>query len=106
MEFREEFVGLAQDGSERTLAVPPFRYQPDDGIQVAGPCQGRRGADGSFPPSGDIARTLYTGTGAQVMVSRAAPGLGARKLARRLKDQGVPMPAISTVHAILVRHRA
>lgn len=32
------------------------------------------------------------------------PAWGARKLARRLEDQRVSMPAISTVHAILVRH--
>ncbi|QDD89307.1 IS481 family transposase [Pseudomonas oryzihabitans] len=108
MELREEFVGLAQQaGANIRLLCRRFGISPTTGYKwLARARAGEALTDRSRRPATSPSRCAPEQE-AQVMALRAQhPAWGARKLARRLEDQGVPMPAISTVHAILVRHGA
>src|SRR6476659_2036873 len=107
MEQRREFVRLAmQAGANRRELCRRFGIHPDTGYKWLNRFAG---GDGKLA---DRSRRPHTSPGrsdaaieAHVLNIRAAnPAWGARKIARRLKDEGTNPPATSTVHAILQRH--
>ncbi|KTT44882.1 hypothetical protein SB11R_22790, partial [Pseudomonas oryzihabitans] len=96
MELREEFVGLAQQtGANVRLLCRRFGISPTTGYKwLARARAGEALTDRSRRPATSPSRCAAERE-AQVMALRAQhPAWGARKLARRLDDQGVPMPAI------------
>jgi len=107
MEQRREFVMLAfQDGVNRSELCRRFGISRQTGYKwldrfAAGE---EDLADRSRRPGGSPGRSAAE-IEAQVLVVRDAhPAWGARKIARRLSDEGRAPPAVSTVHAILRRH--
>jgi len=105
MQLRREFVRLVAQGSQVRPLCRRFGISPSTAYKwLARYRTGADLADRSRRPHQSPARTQAT-TEAQVLALRAKhPAWGARKLRRRLLDQGHAMPAASTVHAILQRH--
>ena len=104
---RREFVELAlQEGVNRRELCRRFGISPEIGYKWIRRWQAgdRHLVDRSHRPCRSPARSSPE-LEAMVLDLRAShPTWGARKLAWRLKDAGSPAPAISTVHAILVRN--
>ena len=109
MSLREEFVMLAsQAGANRRALCRRYGISAKTGYKwlrryVA---QGRRGlADHSRRPARSPVRTASAIEARIIALREKHPAWGGRKLARRLRDQGVPeVPAPSTITTILARH--
>jgi putative transposase len=107
MDERREFVRLAvQEGANRRDLCRRFGIHPDTGYKWLD--RWTRGdeelRDHSRRPHLSPTRS-GAAIEARVLSERDAhPAWGARKIARRLQDQGIKPPALSTVHAILQRH--
>jgi transposase InsO family protein len=108
MEQREEFVVLAQkEGINfrelcRRYGISPttgykwverYRLAGEDGL-----------IDQSKRPLNSPGRSPNEVEALILQIRKAHPKWGARKLKRRLEDQGHALPSASTVHAILLRH--
>lgn len=107
--LREEFVMLALKGStDRRALCQRFSISAKTGYKWLNryAAQGRAGLmDRSRRPAGSPHRTAAHVEAEVVALRRAHPAWGARKLARRLRDQGArAVPAPSTISAILRRH--
>ena len=107
MEQRREFVRLAmQEGANRRELCRRFGIHPDTGYKWLGRFATGDGelADRPRRPHTSPGRS-DAATEAQVVSVRAAhPAWGARKIVRCLARAGTSPPAVSTVHAILLRH--
>src|SRR6516165_12358452 len=104
---RREFVRLAmQEGANRRELCRRFGIHPDTGYKwldrwTSGEEELR---DHSRRPRSSPRRSEAAMEARVLSVRDAHPAWGARKIARRLKDEGIRPPALSTVHAILQRH--
>lgn len=108
MSLRLEFVLLArEEGANFRALCRQFSIAPNTGYKwlrrfIA---NGEAGlTDCSRRP---ITTHLHTGNELEqhiVLLRHQHPAWGARKLKRRLEDLGLTLPAISTVHAVLIRH--
>jgi transposase InsO family protein len=104
---RREFVRLAmQEGANRRELCRRFGIHPDTGYKWL-----RRWANGdrelrdqSRRPHSSPSRSDSVKEAGVLAVRDAHPAWGARKIARRLQDEGIEPPALSTVHEILRRH--
>lgn len=105
MQLRSEFVRLVEQGSAVRPLCRRFGISPSTAYKwLARYRTGTDLADQSRRPHQSPTRT-QAAIEAQVLALRVKhPAWGARKLRRRLLDQGQAMPAPSTVHAILCRH--
>jgi transposase InsO family protein len=106
MDQRREFVELAmQEGANRRELCRRFGISPDIGYKWLGrfAANGEL-ADRSRRPHATPGRTERSGEEHVLAVRDAHPAWGARKIARRLEQEGTPSPAVSTVHEILRRH--
>lgn len=105
MQLRREFLRLVEQGGEVRPLCRRFGISPSTAYKwLARYRAGADLADQSRRPHQSPTRTQAP-VEAQVLALRAKhPVWGARKLRRRLLDQGHVMPATSTVHAILQRH--
>jgi putative transposase len=106
-EARREFVRLAlQEGANRRELCRRFGVHPDTGYKWLSRWQaGERDlADRSRRPHESPWRCPADMEARVVQVRAEHPAWGARKIAHVLLRQGVAAPAVSTVHAILVRH--
>jgi transposase InsO family protein len=105
MQLRTEFVLLAEQGGNIRQLCRRFEISPTTAYKwLARHRQGAGLTDRSRRPEHSPCRS-DAGTVAAVLALRQThPAWGARKLRRRLVDQGQIMPAVSTVHAILARH--
>src|SRR5690242_6398884 len=107
MEQRREFVRLAlQEGVNRRDLCRRFGISADVGYKWL-----KRWEDGdaelanrSRRPHASPARSGPDIEAAVLAVRDAHPAWGARKIVRCLERDGRVSPAVSTVHAILVRH--
>jgi len=104
---RREFVMLAfQEGVNRSELCRRFGISRQTGYKwldrfVAGE---KDLADRSRRPHASPGRSEAATEASVLSVRDAHPAWGARKIARRLSDEGGAPPAVSTVHAILRRH--
>jgi putative transposase len=104
---RREFVRLAmQEGANRRELCRRFGIHPDTGYKwldrwAAGEEELH---DHSRRPHSSPKRSAAAMEALVLSVRDAHPAWGARKIARRLQDEGIKPPALSTVHAILQRH--
>jgi len=107
MQMREEFVGLAvQEGQNLRQLCRRFEISPTTGYLWLKRHLEQSGlADRSHRPISSPGRSAATVEAQVVALRQAHPAWGARKLKHRLQAQGHAMPAVSTVHAILVRNR-
>ena len=105
MEQRREFVELAmQEGVNRRELCRRFGIHPDTGYKWLGRWAANDElADRSRRPHASPRRTDGAIEACILAVRDAHPVWGARKIARCLEDQGVPCPALSTIHEILRR---
>lgn len=109
MSLREEFAMLAsQAGANRRALCRRYGISAKTGykwLRRYG-AQGRRGlADHSRRPASSPRRTASATEARIIALREKHPAWGGRKLARRLRDQGVPeVPAPSTITTILARH--
>jgi len=106
MDQRREFVELAmQEGANRRELCRRFGISPDIGYKWLGrfAANGEL-ADRSRRPHATPGRTERSVEEHVLAVRDAHPAWGARKIARRLEQEGTPSPAVSTVHEILRRH--
>jgi transposase InsO family protein len=106
MDQRREFVELAmQEGANRRELCRRFGISPDIGYKWLGrfAANGEL-ADRSRRPHATPGRTERSVEEHVLAVRDAHPVWGARKIARRLEEEGRPPPAVSTVHEILRRH--
>lgn len=107
MEQRREFVCLArQEGVNRRELCRRFGISPDVGYKwltrwAAGD---EVLADRSRCPHSSPLRSDATIEALVLAVRDAHPAWGARKILRCLERDGHAAPAVSTVHAILIRH--
>jgi len=107
MEQRREFVRLAlEEGTNRRELCRRFEISAETGYKwlrrfAAGDAEL---AERSRRPNASPNRSLATMEAAAVAVRDAHPAWGARKIARKLAEQGHQAPAVSTVHAILRRN--
>lgn len=107
MDQRREFVRLAsQEGVNRRELCRRFEISPEIGYKWL-----RRFSAGDNVLADRPRRPQHSpGRSDSVVESRvlevrdAHPAWGARKIARCLEREGLKPPAISTIHAILVRH--
>jgi transposase InsO family protein len=107
MDQRREFVRLAmQEGANRRELCRRFGISPDVAYKWI-----RRWttgdeelADRSRRPHGSPGRSEAMMEQRVLAVRDAHPAWGARKIARRLENDGIMPPALSTVHQILCRH--
>lgn len=108
MDQRVEFVALMRAaGANRSELCRRFGVSSKTGYKWLG-----RAAQGSEDWSADRSRRPHESPRRSEAALAAAvlrmrdrhPIWGARKIRRRLEDDGLMMPAASTVHAILVRH--
>jgi len=104
---RREFVRLAmQEGTNRRELCRRFGIHPDTGYKWldrwAGGDEELR--DRSRRPHSSPTRSEAATEARVLSVRDAHPAWGARKIARRLHDEGLAPPALSTVHEILRRH--
>jgi len=106
-ESRREFVRLALvEGANRRELCRRFGIHPDTGYKwlarwQAGECDL---ADRSRRPHTSPLRSPADLEARVVGMRLEHPAWGARKIAHRLMRDGVAIPAVSTVHAILFRH--
>lgn len=104
---RREFVRLAGlDGANRRELCRRFGVSPDVGYKWLGRWQAgdEALAERSRRPHRSPSKSTAE-VEARVLEARAShPAWGARKLRRWLADQGLAVPAASTVHEILRRH--
>jgi transposase InsO family protein len=105
MQLRKEFVGLAlQEGQNIRQLCRQFGISPTTGYKWLKRFFEESGvADRSCRPVSSPGRSPAELEAKVVALRRAHPAWGARKLKHRLQAQGHAMPAVSTVHAILVR---
>jgi transposase InsO family protein len=106
MDQRREFVELArQEGANRRELCRRFGISPDIGYKWLGrfAANGEL-ADRSRRPHATPGRTERSVEEHVLAVRDAHPVWGARKIARRLEQEGTLPPAVSTVHEILRRH--
>jgi len=104
---RREFVRLAmQEGVNRRELCRRFGIHPDTGYKWLDRwAKGERELrDHSRRPHLSPSRSDVAMEACVLSERDAHPAWGARKIARRLRDQGIKPPALSTVHAILQRH--
>jgi transposase InsO family protein len=106
MELREEFSRLAaQEGANIRQLCRRFGISPTTGYKwLARKRQGESLADRSRQPHHTPRRSRPEIEALIVALRRAHPAWGARKLAHRLERLGHEMPAVSTVHAVLLRY--
>jgi transposase InsO family protein len=107
MVLREEFTRLAlQEGVNLRQLCRRFGISPTTGYKwLARARSGVPLSDRSRRPQ-DTPTRCVPEVEARIVALRAQhPAWGARKLARRLEDLGHTMPAVSTVHAVLRRHK-
>lgn len=106
MQLRTEFLALAkQEGANVRQLCRRFGISPTTAYKWLG--RQREGADvkdRSRRPLVSPTRCDAAFEAAVLTLRRAHPAWGARKLERRLQVLGHATPAVSTVHAILVRH--
>jgi putative transposase len=106
-EARREFVRLAlQEGANRRDLCRRFGIHPATGYKWLSRWQaGERDlADRWRRPLTSPQRSPAEMEARVAAVRAAHPAWGARKIAAVLRRQGLAAPAVSTVHAILVRH--
>lgn len=106
-EARREFVRLAQqEGANRRELCRRFGIHPDTGYKWLARWQaGERDLeDRTRRPHASPWRSPPELEARVVAVRVAHPAWGARKIAHVLRRDGVAAPAVSTVHAILIRH--
>lgn len=107
MEQRREFVGLAmQEGANRRELCRRFGISPETGYKWLGRWNAgdQALADRSRRPHVSPLRSAAEIEALTLALRDAHPMWGARKLVRCLERDGHAAPAVSTVHAILVRH--
>ena len=105
MRQREEFVGLASAGGNVRQLCRRFGISTTTGYKWLERQRGGEGlADRSRRPLHSPGQSEAAVERAVLALREAHPAWGARKLKRRLEMLGEPMPAVSTVHAMLVRH--
>lgn len=105
MQSRNEFVALAQSSANLRELCRRFGISPTTAYKWLK--RHRDGAgleDHSRRPAHSPERSDPAIEQAVLALRRDHPAWGARKLRRRLMNLGHTMPAVSTVHAILVRH--
>jgi len=105
MQLREEFVGLAGvEGSNIRQLCRRFGISPSTGYKWLARHQAGEGlVDRSRHPRSSPDRVPADIEARVVELRRQHPAWGARKLHRILHNLGVGVPAVSTVHAILLR---
>jgi transposase InsO family protein len=104
VQSRTEFVALAEHGGNIRQLCRRFGISPTTAYKWLD--RHRAGADladRSRRPMHSPQRVEASIEQAVLALRHAHPSWGARKLKRRLTDQGNTLPAASTVHAILVR---
>ncbi len=107
MDQRREFVRLAlQEGANRRELCRRFGISPTVGYKWLARFQSGDAelADQSRRPHKSPGRSEAAIEAAVVVLRDAHPAWGARKIAGCLDREGLEVPAISTVHAILRRH--
>jgi putative transposase len=107
LDERREFVRLAlQDGANRRELCRRFGVSPDAGYRWLARWKTGDGelADRSSRPASSPRRSEAEVEAKVLAVREAHPAWGARKIARVLQREGVELPALSTIHAILQRH--
>ena len=107
MEQRQELVHLAMmEGANRREIFRRFGVSAETGYKWLGRAASGEGlADQSRKPLSNPLRCLDAVEQAVLMVRDAHPAWGARKITNILERQGYQVPACSTVHAILKRHK-
>lgn len=105
MQSRTEFVGLAgQEGANIRQLCRRFGISPTTGYKWLQRAREPAGlAERSRRPLGSPRSSSAEVEAKIVKLRQQHPAWGARKLQHRLKVLGVAVPAVSTVHAILVR---
>jgi transposase InsO family protein len=103
---RREFVMLAiQEGANRSELCQRFGVSRQTGYKWLDRfAAGDELVDRSRRPHDSGGRSAAATEALVLSVRDAHPAWGARKIARRLSDEGHEVPAVSTVHAILRRH--
>jgi transposase InsO family protein len=106
MDQRREFVELAmQEGANRRELCRRFGISPAVGYKWLGRwAANEEFVERSRRPHASPERTEGAIEAHVLAVRDAHPAWGARKIARRLVEEGTRAPATSTVHAILRRH--
>lgn len=106
MNERREFVRLAmREGVNFRELCRGFEIHPDTGYKWLGRWHsGEELADRSRRPHTSPGRTERALEERILMIRDAHAAWGARKIARCLANEGLPCPAVSTVHEILRRH--
>lgn len=105
MQLRSEFVSLAEQGGNVRQLCRRFGISPTTAYKwLARHRQGGELTDQSRRPVHSPRRSDAATEEAVLKLRQAHPAWGARKLRQRLLNLGHSMPAVSTVHAILVRH--
>lgn len=107
MEQRREFVSLfLSEGTNRRELCRRFGISPQAGYKwVERHLEGDRDlADHSRRPHSNPLRYGFEIEASVLRIRDAHPAWGARKIAQCLRREGLKVPAISTVHAILKRH--
>ena len=107
MEQRREFVRLARlEGANRRELCRRFGIHPDTGYKWLGRWAGGEDklADRSRRPHTSPLRSGEQTEALVLAVRDAHPAWGARKIRRVLENHGYAVPAVSTVHAVLLRH--
>jgi transposase InsO family protein len=106
MEQRQEFVALAlNEGANRRELCRRFAISPQTGYKwLTRSMSGQELGDRSRRPHGNPLRCNAAIEATVLCVRDAHPAWGARKIARCLERDGLMVPAISTIHAILRRH--
>jgi transposase InsO family protein len=106
MQLRKEFVLLAmQEGANMRQLCRRFGISPTTGYKwVARERQAETLSDRSRKPLHSPGRCPQAVEQRICQLREQHPAWGARKLAHRLKHLGEPVPAVSTVHAVLQRY--
>lgn len=105
MQLRKEFVVLAESGANVRELCRRFEISPTTAYKWLERHRDGEGLDDhSRRPLNSPARSAEAVEQAVLALRGEHPAWGARKLRRRLQNLGHAMPAVSTVHAILVRH--
>lgn len=106
MQLREEFVGLALlEGSNVRQLCRRFGISPSTGYKwLSRHAAGEALEDRSRRPHCSPERVSALFEAQVIALRQQHPAWGARKLHAVLQRQGLSVPAVSTVHAILRRH--
>jgi transposase InsO family protein len=106
MEQRREFVELAlREGANRRELCRRFGVHPSVGYKWIGRwAAGEELAERSRRPHSSPTRTAPPMEARILSLRDAHPAWGARKIAHALAQEGVAPPAVSVVHAILLRN--